>query len=96
MAAHRESKVRLVKLPAKSPDLNPIERFWGYLRRRLLKMDLADLANGAPVLGQLAYRERIKRICRSQDAQRAAGNYARGLRKVCKEVLKKKGEATRG
>lgn len=41
-AQYRKDKVRLWQIPPKSPDLNPIERFWSYLRRRLRRLDLAD------------------------------------------------------
>ena len=37
---YRKVNVRLWRIPPKSPDLNPIERFWGYLKKRLRKMDL--------------------------------------------------------
>ena len=94
-AAHRTSKVSLWKIPPKSPDLNPVEKFWGWARKKLRELDLKDLTAGRPVLGRTAYKRRIKNVCQSQAAQRVASNLAVGLRGVCREVLRKKGAATR-
>ena len=50
IAAHGRARVELWHIPAKSPDLNPAEKFWSWLRRRLRAMDSADLsARRAPV-----------------------------------------------
>lgn len=94
--AHRKAKVSLWQIPAKSPDLNPVEKFWGWLRKELRMADLKDLVAKRPALGKIAYRRRVKNICRSQRAQRVARNIALGLKRVCREVVKKKGAATRG
>ena len=98
--AYRKSKVKLwsgaFQLPPRSPDLNPIEKFWGWLRKQLRAADLRDLEKGRPSLGKLAYKARIRAICRSANAQRVASNFAKGLKNVCREVVKKKGAATRG
>ena len=53
-------------------------------------MDLADAVAGRPVLGKTAYRERVRRVLRSQKAQTVAKNQANTLRKVCAAVVKKK------
>jgi hypothetical protein len=95
-AAHRAQKVNLWHIPPRSPDLNPIEKFWSWLRRELRKRDLADLVAGRPPLGKMAYRKRIVNICRSAKARQVAGNLCKGLRKVCAEVVKKKGAMARG
>ena len=42
--AYRACGVSLWKLPAKSPDLNSVEKYWSWLRRRMRAMDLADLS----------------------------------------------------
>ncbi len=83
------------KIPGKSPDLNPVEKFWGWLRKRLRRAGLKDLRAGRPPLGKMAFKARIKSICRGKKAETVAGNFAKGLRKVCKEVVKKKGAAGR-
>ena len=94
-AAHRAQKVNLWHVPPRSPDLNPIERFWAWLRRELRKRDLADLMANRPPMGKFAYRKRIVNICRSARARQVAGNCCKALRKVCKEVVLKKGAMAR-
>jgi hypothetical protein len=93
--AYRKCKVRLWQIPPRSPDLNPIEKFWSWLRRRLRALDFADLRAKRPVPGKIAYRQRVRNVCRSKKAQRVAAACAKGLRKVCQEVLRKKGAASR-
>ncbi len=95
-AAHRAENVKMFHIPPRSPDLNPIEKFWSWMRRQLRKKDLADLVAGRAPLGKMAYRKRIVNTCRSQKAKRAAANISNGLRKVCKEVVAKKGARSRG
>jgi hypothetical protein len=96
MKAYLRTKVLLWKIPAKSPDLNPVEKFWGWLRKKLRAADLKDLQVGRPPLGKMAYKARIRAICRGKKAQKVAANFANGLRKVCKEVKLKGGAAARG
>ena len=84
------------KMPAKSPDLNPVEKYWAWLRRRLRKKDLEDLDAGRDVLSKAAYQERVRGIIDTKASQTAAGNIAKGLRKVCKEVVEGGGVATLG
>ena len=45
-------KIRLWHIPKGSPDLNPIEKFWGWLRRELRRRDLQDLRDTKPPLVQ--------------------------------------------
>ena len=70
-------KVNLWHVPPRSPDLNPIEKFWSWLRRELRKRDLADLVAGRLPLGKMAYRKRIVNICRSAKARQVEQNHAR-------------------
>ena len=93
MAAYRGKKVTLWTVPPKSPDLNPIEMFWGWLRRKLRQMDLADLRLKRRPLGKLAYTTRVKKVIKSQKAQEVARNYAKRLRKTCQQVVDRKGAA---
>ncbi len=51
-------------------------------------MDLADLVARRPVLGQTAYKARIKKLLKSQRAQRVAKNFASNLRTVAERVVK--------
>jgi len=97
-AAYAKSKVINLwgKMPAKSPDLNPVEKYWAWLRRRLRMKDLADLNAGRAVLDKAAYQERVRSIMHSKASQRAGSNIAKGLRKVCREVVDGGGVATKG
>ena len=89
-----DQKIMLMKLPPRPPDLNPVERFWGWLRKALLRMDLTDLQEKRPVPGKLAYKERIRRLLKTKRAQTAAANYARSWHGVCKLGVKNKGGAS--
>ncbi len=74
--AYKDQKIKLWGIPAKSPDLNPVEKFWAWLRKQLRAQDFADLRARRKVPGKTAYTLRIKRILRSASAQRVAGNIA--------------------
>lgn len=88
--------VDLWHVPAASPDLNPVEKFWGWVRRELRLKDIADWVAKRPVLGKVAHKRRIRSLIESQRAQRVAKKYAGNLRSVCKEVVQKKGARARG
>ena len=83
-------------VPPKSPDLNPVEKFWSWLRRHLHQIDLRDTVAKRPVLGKTAYRERVRRVMGSIKARNAAIETLASFRKSCRERIKKKGAATRG
>ena len=94
--AYRDAGVNLWQIPPRSPDLNPVEKSWSWLRRKLRALDLKVAVAKRPVLGKMAYKRRVRSVCSSQQAQRVAKACARGLRKVCEEVVRNKGAATRG
>ena len=94
--AHAKARVALWHVPARSPDLNPVEKFWGWVRKRLREMDLADLKAKRRPVQRTALKARVRSIVASGSAKLVAKNYAFGLRKVCEEVRRKKGAATRG
>ena len=85
------SKISLWRVPPKSPDLSPVEKFWGWLRRELLVKDLADLKARRAVLGPSGYKARVRAILASKRANLKAGKFAGDFRRVCKEVIRKKG-----
>ena len=95
-AAHKKAGVALWKLPAKSPDLNPVERFWAWLRKKLRSMDLSDSVHKRPVLSKAKYTARAKRVLKSKKVKEVGAACFKGLRKVCREVVRKKGAATHG
>jgi len=88
--AHAKAKVRLWAIPPRSPDLNPVERFWSYLRRRLRAMELKDFLAEKPVLTKAQYKVRIRNLVKTKKAQTVAASCAGGLRKVCQIVIRKK------
>ena len=49
--AHAEKGIALWQIPPRSPDLNPIEKFWGWLRREMRRRDLEDWNAKRPPLG---------------------------------------------
>ena len=94
LSAAIRSKIQLWDNAARSPDLNPIERFWAWLRKALLHMDMADLKAGRAVPGKTAYKERVRRLLKTARAQKAAANHAKSWRKTCQIVVKRKGGAS--
>jgi transposase len=42
--AGAEQGESLWHIPPRSPDLNPVEKFWAWLRRELRRLDLQDLS----------------------------------------------------
>ena len=96
MKAYAAKRIELWQIPPCSPDLNPIEKFWGWLRRELKRRDLKDLQKKRPALSKAAFRMRVRAVLRAQKTQSAASRFAHGLFKVCKEVKSKKGAASRG
>ena len=59
-------------------------------------MDLADATKRRRPLTKAQYVARVKRALKTKKAQQVAGACTRGLVKVCREVLQKKGAATHG
>lgn len=96
MAVYRRQRVRLWQIPPKSLDLNPVERFWSYLRHRLRRLDLADALKKKRPLGKTAYKARVRAVLESVSAQRAASNIAGSLFTTCQEVIRKRGAASTG
>ena len=66
------------------------------MRKQLIVLDLADLTARRATPGKAVYRERVRRLCRSQRAQTVAGNIARSWHNTCKAVVKAKGVGVRG
>ena len=58
------------KMPAKSPDLNPVEKYWAWLRGQIRKKDLEDLNAGRDVLTKSDYQERARSIMHSNPRRR--------------------------
>lgn len=93
-AAHSRASVTLVRIPPRSPDLNPVERYWAWVRKRLQELDLADLRANRKVLGRLALKARVRALLRTRKAKLIAKRTLLSLRDVCSEVQRKKGAAS--
>ena len=59
-------------------------------------IEFEDLKAGRKVLSKSAYQERVRSTMHSKASQKVAANIAKGLRKVCKEVVDAGGIATKG
>ena len=94
--AYQRHSISLWKIPPHSPDLNPIEQFWSWLRRELRKRDLEDYKKKKPLLTKSQYINRVKQVLETAKAQRVAANICGRFRKTCKEVADKGGAAARG
>ena len=94
--AHKQAGVKLWRIPPKSPDLNPVEKFWSWLRRKLRAMDLADAVAKRPSLGKQEYKARVQGVLKSRKAQQVAANCATSFKKTCREVAQRKGAGSKG
>ena len=94
--AYRKPRITLVHIPAKSSDLNLVEKLRGRARKKLHKMPLAECRAGRPVPGRIAYKEKIKRSLIAANAQQKARNLYGNLRTVAKKIVLKKGHGVKG
>ena len=74
--------------------MNPAERCWSWLRRKLRLMDLDDAVKKRPLLDKTAYRAQVRCVVRSKKAQAVGAAQAKLMKRVCREVVRKKGAAT--
>ena len=58
-------------------------------------MDLADPRAKRPAIGKAAYKVRVRNLMKTKKANSVATSHAMSLRKMCLEVIKKKGAAAR-
>ena len=82
-------------VPARSPDLNPVERYWSWLRRRLRALDLMDAKAKKPIMSKVAYKARVRRVMNTARSKTVAGNIVGGFRKTCREIHALGGGAAR-
>ena len=80
--------------PPKSPDLNPVEKYWAWVRKQMKAMDLRDLAAKRPAVGKMAYKAKFLRLIKTPKAKRVAANTMRNLVKTCRMVSRNGGAAT--
>jgi hypothetical protein len=92
---YKKRGIELLQIPPRSPDLNPIEMLWSWVRTQLRHRDLADLRKGRPPLGKTAYKTRVKTLLKSKGAQKVGAACFKSLRKKCQQVIRNKGAAIR-
>ena len=90
--AHEEVGVELWTVPPSSPDLNPVELMWAWLRKELRRMDKNDLAAKRPAIQKTAFQGRVRSLVRTQRAQQHASKIAAGFKRKCREIVQKKGK----
>ena len=95
VSAYKSKCITWWHVPPKSPGINPVEKFGGWLRRELWRLDLGDLSEGHPATTKALHRQRARYLCESQRAQRVAGAFAKNLRAVCTEVVRERGARAR-
>ena len=92
---YKSKNILLLQIPRRSPDLNPIEMYWAWVRRQMRFKDLEDLKRRRPPFGKTATKARLKALLRTKKAQKVAGRISLSLKGKCKEVIRKKGAAIR-
>ena len=95
-AAYVKKGVKVLKIPPRSPDCNPIEKFWGWLRREMKSRDLLDLSKKRKALGKTAYKQRLRAVLKQGKTQAVAKRFATDMMRVCKAIVKAKGYAVKG
>jgi transposase len=70
---YKSKGIVLLQIPPRSPDLNPIEMYWAWVRRQMRLKDLEDLRCRRPALGKTATKARVRALLRTKKAQQVAG-----------------------
>ena len=84
--ARKKAKVSMWRVPARSPDLNPAEKYWSWLRRRLRALDLMDAKAKKLVLSKAEYRTHVRRVMNAARSNTVAANIVGGVRKTCRDI----------
>ena len=92
-SAYRSLKLKMWKLPPKSPDMNPVEKYWAWIRKAMRGMDMADLLAKRPALKKMAYKQRLLRLVKSPKAKAVAVKTFHNLRKAAASVADNGGAA---
>ena len=82
-------------MPPRSPDLNPVELYWAWLKKHLRAMDLKDAVAKKPVISKVLYKQRIRAVIKSQKSQQVAAACAKKWVKTCQRVFAANGAAMR-
>ena len=68
--------------------------FWGWLRKRLQKMDLADLQAGREPVDRSRLKARVRSLVETRRAKTVARHCFLSLLKTCEKVRRKRGAAS--
>ena len=91
---YAKTSVQLWHVPPRSPDLNPVERFRAFLRKRLRAMDMKDLKDKKPPVGKAELKRRVRMVVQTKTAKETSKRMLRSLLKTAQIVIKKKGAAS--
>ena len=91
---YAKTSVHLWHIPPRSPDLNPVERYWAYLRKRLRAMDLKDMADKRAPVGRSELKRRVQTVVKSKTSMVICKRMLRSLLQTARLVIKKKGAAS--
>lgn len=92
--ALKKARVALWSIPPRSPDLNPVEKYWAWVRKRMRAMDLADLSAKRPVADRAHYKLRFSRLVKTARGKQVAGNVFLSLLKTRRKVTANGGRAS--
>ena len=59
---HKDMHLPLNHVHPRSPDLNPVEMYWAWLRKKLRKMDLDDLLAKRPAIQRAGLKTRVRAL----------------------------------
>ena len=85
-AAHKRARVEVWHIPPRSPDLNPVEKYWAWVRKQLRAMDLADLQAKPPrpPVTKAGLQARVRALLRTRKAKDVASRiHTRGPWLLC-------------
>ena len=91
---YAKTSVHLWHIPTRSPDLNPVERYWAYLRRRLRAMDLKDMTDERAPVGKAELERRVRAVVKNKTSEDVCKRMLRSLLPTARDVIKKKGAAS--
>ena len=83
--------ISLWKIPSRSPDLNPVEKFWSWLRRELRRRDLQDYRQKKACLTKAQYIARVRQVLGTEKAQQVAKRIASVSRKRARKSTTRAG-----
>ena len=90
---YKQTKVSMFHVPPRSPDLNPVELYWAWLKKHLRGLDLKDDVAKKAALGKMMYQQRVRAVIKSQRSQEVAAACAKRWVRTCQRVFDADGAA---